>query len=141
MKLMNASDGFEVIDHTADWALRVVGDDLNELFVNAARGMNSLLVDSPEQVPLSHTKQLEIEAFDRETLLVDWLSELAYWAENDLLIFPHLELDIKKDNHLKALIRGGQVQNLQKHIKAVTYHDMEITQTERGFVVSIVFDV
>jgi SHS2 domain-containing protein len=141
MKMMNVSGGFEVIDHTADWALRVTGDDLNELFIHAAQGMNSLLVERPEQVSLQHRKQLEIESFDRETLLVDWLSELAYWAEKELLVFGQFMLDIKNGTHLRAVIHGGHVENLQKHIKAVTYHDMEITQTEKGFVVCIVFDV
>ena len=138
---MDSSDGFEVIDHTADWALRVVGRDLNELFVHAAKGMNSLLVESPDQVPLNLTKQLEIEAFDRETLLVDWLTELAYWAEDEQLIFPQFSLDINNNRQLKAMLQGGRAESLQKHIKAVTYHDMEITETERGFTVYIVFDV
>lgn len=138
---MHSSRGFEVIDHTADWALRVMGRDLNELFVHAARGMNSLLVANPDKVPLSHTKELELEAFDRETLLVDWLSELAYWAEDEQLIFPDIRLDINDDLRLTAGIRGGRVNSLQKHIKAVTYHDMEIIETETGLAVYIVFDV
>jgi SHS2 domain-containing protein len=138
---MKASGGFEVIEHTADWALRVFGENLNELFVNAAQGMNSLLVERPQAVLSNKTKKLELEAFDRETLLVDWLSELAYWAENKLLIFPHIELDIKSGTHLKAVISGDRVDKLQKHIKAVTYHDLEILETDQGFTVSIVFDV
>ena len=138
---MDLSGGFEVIDHTADWALRVVGRDLNELFVHAAHGMNSLLVANPNHVPLNLTKQIAIEAYDGETLLVDWLSELAYWAEDEMLIFPEILLDIKEVKCLKANLRGGQVDSLQKHIKAVTYHEMEITETELGFVVTVVFDV
>ena len=138
---MDHFEGFEVIDHTADWALRVGGRDLSELFVHAAKGMNSLLVENPDQVPLNLSKRLEIEAFDRETLLVDWLTELAYWAEDEQLIFPRLCVDISNDRHLMANLRGGRAKRLQKHIKAVTYHDMEITETERGFTVYIVFDV
>lgn len=138
---MKDSGSFEVIDHTADWALRVVGDSLNDLFIQAARGMNSLLVERPQLVPLQIRKQLKIESFDKETLLVDWLSELAYWAEDELLIFPKIELNIINETVLNAVLYGGQVKNLQKHIKAVTYHDMEIRNTEMGFDVTVVFDV
>ena len=34
---------WEEIPHTADWALRIRGEDLRSLFENAARGMASLI--------------------------------------------------------------------------------------------------
>ena len=33
----------EEVEQTADWALRIFGCDLSELFVNAALGLNQLL--------------------------------------------------------------------------------------------------
>jgi SHS2 domain-containing protein len=43
--------------------------------------------------------------------------------------------------HLKATIRGTQVTQLEKHIKAVTYHNLQIVQTEKGLTATVVFDV
>lgn len=133
--------GFEEIEHTADWALRVRGRDWPEFLVNAANGMASLLVAEPAAVPLEIERQVELDAFDGESLLVNWLGELAYWAEAELLVFRQFELVEVTPTHLQATVRGGHVHHLQKHIKAVTYHNLEIVQTDTGLEATIVFDV
>lgn len=133
--------GFEVIDHTADWALRVWGHDLVALFYYAAQGMISLMVADPAEIPLETERHLEFTAPDAETLLVDWLGELAYLAESELLVFPEFELEELTSERLAVTMRGGGAAEFQKHIKAVTYHDLEIRPAENGLEVTIVFDV
>ncbi len=133
--------GFEEVEHTADWALRIRGQDLGTLLVNAARGMTSLLVARPADVPLSEERHLEVDGIDAESLLVNWLSELAYWAEADSFAGREFELTELSPTHLAAVVRGGRVDQLQKHIKAVTYHNLVIVQTGGGLEVTVVFDV
>jgi SHS2 domain-containing protein len=133
--------GYEIVDHTADWALRVYGEDLADLFVQAAVGMSSLLVAQPSEIELAVSRDLELEAFDAETLLVDWLAELAYFAEEEQLVFRVFHLWDVSAHHMKARILGGRAPELQKHIKAVTYHELAIEQTETGLTATIVFDV
>jgi len=132
---------FEEVEHTADWALRVRGADLRELLAHAARGMSSLLVSDLETVPADVQRQVELDALDAETLLVEWLGELAYWAESELLVFREYDLAEVSPTHLRATLRGGRVPGLQKHIKAVTYHNLKIVTTEDGLETVIVFDV
>ena len=132
---------FEEVEHTADWALRVRGSDLRELLVNAARGMASLMVADLAAVPVDLERQFELEAIDAESLLVDWLSELAYHAEADLLIFQRFHLDNVSTTFLRATVSGGRAPNLKKHIKAVTYHNLAIVRTARGVSATVVFDV
>jgi SHS2 domain-containing protein len=133
--------GFEIVDHTADWALRVWGDNLTTLLMNAALGMSSLVVGELYDVPLNIERTLELEAFDAETLLVDWLGELAYIAEEEQLVFREFRLRDVTANYLAADLRGGRAPELQKHIKAVTYHNLAIEKIESGLTVTIVFDV
>ena len=135
------TQGFEVVEHTADWALHVAGRDWQQLLVYAAQGMNSLLVADPAAVPLDEERHLELEADDAESLLVDWLSELAYWAETEQLIFHQFDLAEVTPTTLKATVRGGRAAELQKHIKAVTYHNLEIVETTNGLETTVVFDV
>ena len=71
---------FEEIEHTADRALIIYGRNLEELLLNAARGLNSLLGADADLPSTPKTKSLELDAIDAESLLVEWLSELAYWA-------------------------------------------------------------
>lgn len=133
--------GFEEVEHTADWALRIYGHDLGELLVNAARGMGHLLVSEPVNKPLEVEERVELEAYDAESLLVNWLSELAYWAEMEGIIFFEFDLHQVTPTHLQATIRGVRVSNLQKHIKAVTYHNLKIVETQAGLETTVVFDV
>jgi SHS2 domain-containing protein len=135
------STGFEEVEHTADWALRVYGQDLEELLVNAARGMGHLLVSQPIEPPFDLEEHIELEAYDAEGLLVNWLSELAYWAEVEGVIFAEFKLHQVTPTYLQATIRGVQASDLQKHIKAVTYHNLEIVETPAGLVTTVIFDV
>ena len=133
--------GFEEIEHTADWALRIRGHNLSQLLLNAARGMGSLLVSDLTRIPLDHQNRIELVAYDAESLLVNWLSELAYWAETEGIVFAKFELQNVTPTGLQAVMHGGRVPNLKKHIKAVTYHNLEIIETAEGLEVTVVFDV
>jgi SHS2 domain-containing protein len=133
--------GFEEIEHTADRALRVFGINLLELFNSAAQGMMGLIVADVSNVPLEVEKPIDLTAIDAESLLVEWLSELAYWAETEMLVFSKFRIHNVTATHLQASILGGKVSELKRHIKAVTYHNLKIIRTSRGLEATIVFDV
>ncbi len=132
---------YVVVEHTADWSLRVSGADWAALLRHAAQGMSSLMVGELSAVPLTEQRTISLEAFDAETLLVDWLSELAYWAESEMLVCTEFDVQQVSARRLLAVVRGGPVPELLKHIKAVTYHNLEIVQTDAGMEATIVFDV
>jgi len=131
--------GFEEISHTADWSIRVWADDLAGLLVESARGMNWLagaeLADQPRV-----KQSFEAEGPDGESMLVAFLSELVYYAEQQNLGFDDFAIETKNDR-LKAEIEGAPLKSLSKAIKAVTWHNLKIKETERGLEVEIVFDV
>lgn len=130
-----------IVEHTADWALRVRGGDLVELFRHAAEGLAHLLVADVAAVPLDQARDVKLDAYDTEDLLVDWLGELVYWAERDEMVFPVAELRQVTATRLEGTVRGGRVAEMQKHIKAVTYHDLAIRPVAGGVEVTVVFDV
>ena len=133
--------GFEEIEHTADHALKINGRDLKELFISAAEGMTSLMVADVFGVSEDITKTIKLEAIDTESLLVEWLSELAFWAEDEMLIFKTIRIHNITDHQLDASAKGGRVAAVEKHIKAVTYHNLNIVKTHQGLEVIITFDV
>ncbi len=131
---------WEEINHTADWALRVRGDDLTALFENAARGMVSLLGDAPASA-ITIQQTITLQAPDLETLLVDWLTELLYLIDegNTLDVIRVVRVE---GLMLEAEVRGGPVtEPFRKEIKAVTYHMLAIQKTDAGYETVIVFDV
>jgi SHS2 domain-containing protein len=132
---------FEEIEHTADRALKIYGRNLEDLLLNAARGLNSLMGadDNLNATPIA--KSVELDALDTESLLVEWLNELAYWAEAEMLVFSEFNLQNVSPTQIKAKIYGIRVTRLENQIKAVTYHNLEIIQSESGLAATVVFDV
>jgi SHS2 domain-containing protein len=135
---------YEEIAHTADWCLRVWAADMAHLFIESAKSMNALsgiaLAEGPR---LKRT--LSASALDAESLLIAFLSELVNYYELDRLAFDHIDLtlDLNEDQpcSLTATLFGAGFRSRNKLIKAVTYHDLNIRQTGRGYEVEIVFDV
>jgi len=131
--------GFEEIQHTADWAMRVWADDLPSLFAEAVRGMNTLAgvkLDDQNRV----RKVYEVDAPDAESLLVAFLSELIYYQEQENLAFDLFEINMD-DQSLKVNMEGAEITSMDKAIKAVTYHNMKIKKSARVLEVEIVLDV
>jgi SHS2 domain-containing protein len=139
---MTEKSGYREIEHTADWQLEVWGSGLSELFSQAAQGMLSLA-----NVTLDTThpaeRSLDLTADDLESLLVAFLSELLYFGEEQGLAFDQFSINIQpgRPARLQAELQGGKILGQSKEIKAVTYHNLEILQTEGLFRVRIVFDV
>ena len=85
-------------------------------------------------------RTFEAEAPDAESLLVAFLSELVYAAEQEHLMFD--EFDIQFEGvKMQVEMSGAPILSLTKAIKAVTYHNLQIQQSARGYEVEIVFDV
>ena len=130
---------YEEIPHTADWSIRVWAEDLPRLLAESARGMYWLagakLVERPRV-----KRRYETEGTDRESLLVAFLSELVYYAEQEYTGFDDFDIRIK-DGRLKVEMGGAPLKSLDKAIKAVTWHNLKINETVRGLEVQIVFDV
>lgn len=131
--------GFNEIEHTADWALEVKAPDLIELFKQAALGMNWLmgLTLEPDR-RIEHG--LTVTAGDYETLLVAFLNEILFEMEINGTGFDTFDIQLTGFS-LDARLLGAPLQQLKKAIKAVTYHNLEIRQTQDGFETTIVFDV
>lgn len=133
-------NNFEEIEHTADWAYRVRGKNLAELFVRAAVGLYTLVgmqLVSGKQI----RRSIQLKAIDRESLLVAWLNELLYFHESEGLGFESLEIQHLDETSLQAKVTGASTQQWLKDIKAVTYHNLAIYETESELEVTLVLDV
>ncbi len=131
---------FEEIEHTADWALRVRGQNLTDLFRNAALGMLSLL--DIESVPgNSESRFFELKAEDTETLLVSWLEELLYPLEVENAAVVDFQVDVLEKAQLKATIELKKIASIKKEIKAVTFNELDIRPVDSGYETIVVYDV
>jgi len=135
---------FEIIDHTGDVAVIVYGDDLKQLFSNAASALFSLVAD-PESIRQQLQRDVKITSEDKDSLLVEWLNELIYLFDAEHMLFSRFDIERLTDISLKASCYGENV-DPQRHrirlgVKAATYHMLKIDKDSNGYKVQIIFDI
>jgi SHS2 domain-containing protein len=136
---MENSAGYRELEHTADWQLEVWAPNYIALLEQAARGMYHL---SGARALSGAGKVLtfRLPPADLETMLVAFLAELLYYQEQEGLVFDTFNLSLE-GAALQAELHGLPLAGLDKEIKAVTYHKLQIRHTQRGLQARIVFDV
>ncbi len=132
---------YETLDHTADLLIRAYGRNLEECFANAGYAMFDQLADI-SNVKKKQTFKFDVEGTDREQLLVDFLSELLYLFDTELVLLSDFQINYDGEL-LQVVARGEKIDKsrheMRKAIKAVSYHAIEVAP-EKGFV-QILFDV
>ena len=134
---------FHEIAHTADYALCIRGNDFAALLQNAARGLYSLIGahERQDRGGALIERRMTLDALDAEGLLVEWLSELAYWVETARFIATEIRFINIDRTHIEAIVSGWEAERVEKLIKAVTYHNLSICQVKSGLEATVVFDV
>ncbi len=130
---------FEEVPHTADWSFRAFGNDLRELFENAAHALFALegaRADADETA-----RVVAVTALDYESLLVNWLTELLWLQESHREMYRRFNITTLSPTELRAQVFGAPFVELNKIIKAVTYHNLKIEQTANGWEAVVVVDV
>ncbi len=141
----NDRPAFELLDHTADFAIRARGGDLRELIENAARGMMAILGEL-EGLPADAWHNLEVTAESPEDLLHHSLREILYLFEDG---HAPVVVDVVEatDAPPRATLRVGTkrlrdvLDKISTEIKAVTYHNLRIRREDGQLVTEVVFDV
>ena len=139
---------FEFLEHTADAYIAAYGRSLAEALENAALAMFETMTDTSKVEPKIED-EIEVEGFDEQSLLYNWLESLIVKFEMTGNLYSKFKItDIEKTNggfRLKAKVWGEQF-NPEKHpqkvgIKAVTYHRMEIKKEPGKVTVKFLLDL
>lgn len=139
------SGGFRELENiTADLGIEAWGSGLEGAFASAIHGLASLLSDLPGgDQPL--TRQIRIEAGSLPSLLVQFLNEIIYLEETQSFLpgrITHLTI---QNNDLDATLTGAifnpEIHTLNAHIKAATYHGLEIVEEGKTVRIKVIFDV
>lgn len=119
------------------------GDDLPALFANVAAGMFALMVGL-EGVEEREERRIEVEARDRETLLVRWLTELLYYLDAQEMLFRRFDISTLTETRLVAHGFGERIDrsrhDLHFGVKAVTRHLLAIAKDD-GYRATVLFDI
>jgi SHS2 domain-containing protein len=134
---------FEIIEHTADAAIRAHGATREELFANAAAGMLAV-IGGRDTVRATETRPVHVTAGDPAGLLAAFLSELLFLLETGPFATHHVTVDELTDREIGATAHGeplAEHHGLETEIKAVTHHELAVEQTADGWAARVLFDL
>jgi SHS2 domain-containing protein len=139
--------GFRYLDHVTDAIVEAYGSSLDEAFENSAKGLVNTMIDL-EQITPDQEYEIVAKGYDVKSLLYDWLEKVMLGLLIDNIALSDFKVKISKNNgnyFLKGIAKG-EVLDLKKHhykieIKAVTYHEMEIMQTENIITTRFLLDL
>lgn len=135
--------GFELRDHTADVAVAATGGTLGDVFAAVADGLTAAMC---EDVPEGGERfDLSVEAESREALLFDFLDELIYVRDVESVLPADHGATVEREGdrwRVDATARGVPLSAVTaREVKAVTYSEMDLSETADGWRAYVVFDV
>src|SRR3972149_3832957 len=124
---------------TADIGFEAFGKNLGELFENSAFAVEEAMVDIKGVKPKTG-KSVKLSNTEIEKLLFDFLNELVYLKDAELLLFSKIKCVVKETKgkySLTAELKGEKIDTkrheLKNDIKAVTWHMFEIKKRKEGY--------
>ena len=139
---------FKILEHTADIGIMAYGKTKREVFINSAKGMFEIIAGNNNgKVNNNFSCKVILKAEDLEDLLVAWLNELLYISETKLVILTKFKIKELSIKNIGAEVEGIKItrsgRKIEKEIKAVTYHCLEIKKDEeKGFwSAQVIFDI
>lgn len=143
---------WRTIEHTADLAVEVEASSLEELFLASGHALVGVLLgrESSDEYGGGRktgdavARRLELDAPDREALLIEWLRELIYLGDGEGLLFVGVEIAELTDERLEAdveLASPDPGTPMERELKAATYHDLTVERRDGNWYARVVFDL
>lgn len=135
---------YTLFDHTADLGVEVYGKTPEELFANAAFALFDIITDI-STIETTEERKLVVEGSDWEDLFVNYLREILYLYNGEGLLlkdFFIVEIDTAA---LQVVVKGEPFDpsrhRIKTEIKAVTYHQVSVTEDSHKWTGRVIFDV
>jgi SHS2 domain-containing protein len=129
---------------TADLTVDTWGETLEDVFRQAAIALFNAMTPI-EGIGQNETREFKVEGDDLGALLFNFLDELLYLHEVDLIVFSGFDLEIDRESFILKATCHGELFDLSKHtqgiaVKAVTFHQMNFEETDEGWALRVVLD-
>ncbi len=133
----------EEYEASGDLGFRAKGPDLLSVAAAVAQSLVAALLPL-DTIRERETRSLEVSGEDEEELMINFLNEVLF------LVFGHRWLprrveSLTWDKKLKALLIGEPLDSkrhqIEREIKAVTYHNLSIIHTRDSVTIDILCDL
>ncbi|WP_255149198.1 archease [Halorarius halobius] len=136
------TSSYRLVEHTADVAVEARGDSLGAAFAAVADGLTAAMCDD---VPAAGERfPVTAHAESREALLFEYLDELIYQRDvREVLPADHeAQVHFRGEWILEGYAHGVPLDAVDaREVKAVTYSEMRLDETDEGWEAYVVFDV
>ncbi len=133
---------YRLIPHTADIGIVAYGATLPEAFANAAYGLFAIMTDL-RRVRQNVSRTIEVRVADREGLLFEWLNQLIYLFDTEMMLFRRCEITEFDEKSLRATCHGEKRDPARHEIrigvKSATYHQLTVDPAKNQ--VRVIFDI
>jgi SHS2 domain-containing protein len=138
---------FEIVEDlaSADFIFDAYGQTLEDLFKACATACFTAMTEIEPVEPIKEYN-LMVDGEDLNELLYNYIAELIYLKDTEKSFFSYFEIHIAEDKKsLSSVVRGEPI-DYDKHViktdvKAVTYHDLNITERNGEYVTRMVLDL
>lgn len=135
---------YSLMNHTSDIGVEVTGENFSKLMENGAFALFDLIADLSTVDP-TYQETINIPEENAEDQFRTWLEKLLLLHNIDSYLLTKFEVNINPDGKIVGNVWGEQYK-AEKHtlfseIKAITYHQFQVIQTERGWSASFILDV
>jgi SHS2 domain-containing protein len=133
---------YRLLDHTADLGFRCEGKTREDLFAHAALALDDIIATADHEP--TETRELDATGADDQALLRALLDEVLFSFERDGFLAKEAKVAFE-DGRVHATLRGRRV-DLATHpidrvVKAVTYHGLEVERTKKGWRATVILDL
>ena len=138
------SEKYQLINHTADFGIRVFGADSRALFCNAVWALFDVLTEA-EALTGDDSCSVTVSGDDWSDLMVNWLREVLYlWNGKGKLVKSVQILSLSEKKISAKIFFDAYARNrhiIKTEIKAVTYHQVYVRSGPSGWEAGVIFDI
>ncbi|MFB6151402.1 MAG: archease [Haloarculaceae archaeon] len=136
---------FDLREHTADVAVEATGPTLGGTFAAVADGMAAAMCEADGWPADGERFEVSVAAEGREQLLFDYLDHLIYERDVRGVLPVDNAVTVESDGddwRVSGSARGVPLDSVAaRDLKAVTYSEMDLSETGDGWHAYVVFDV
>ena len=139
-----SSQGYRILEHTADTGFEVKGSSIEKLFEAAARAFFHILweIGTDRQ---SWSENIEVVGSDLEELMVNFLEEFLYRYDAQGLVCTQIKVVLITDTMIRAMAWMQPFDSDRDRellgVKAVTYHQLYVGRKGETWMAQIFLDI
>jgi SHS2 domain-containing protein len=142
--MIEQSADYLLLNHTADLGFEIKGFDQANLFEKAGRALlhvifGTVLARGAESIYIT------LSGDDQSDLMVRWLTEILYLIEGEHLVTTDIVIDSISSTTISATLSALPFDPLRheiiREIKAVTYHQIEVAESNGIWKARVIFDL